>query len=124
MLLPRSILRESPPIFARQRASLMKASIADTRPRNWTRSFARQIETDEQKHFLRNYRSKTTGRSAASSPSYRPRLPRARTGDSSKRRATSLSASNGVGLTATEDHRGIQTQIAVSWNDSQRSLGQ
>src|SRR6266536_4983912 len=123
MLLQRSIWRELPRIFAREPISLVKASTADARHRSWTRSFEKQIGADDDEHSLRNYRFETRSRSATSSRSRLARFSSVRIRHSKERSAASLATRTGIGLTAAEHYRGVQTQIAVSWNHSQRFIG-
>src|SRR6266516_10953 len=66
MPLPRFTWPDLRTIFAKPQYWHARASTADARRRNWTRSFARQIENNEQKFSVRNSREKTPGGGAAS----------------------------------------------------------
>src|SRR6266487_6175824 len=124
MPLPPSILRALPRISGMQQTWLVKASTADGPHRNWMCWSGRQNEAHDQKHFLPNPGSKTTGRRTASSGSFFTRLSRARVGDSKERRSASVTTSARVELTAPKYYRGVQTQIAFRWNYSRRFNGQ
>src|SRR5438046_10161802 len=86
---PRSTLQAWPAISDVRLASLAKASIAETRHRSWTRSSARQIEVNDEKHFCADPGSKARGCVAASSLSFPARFPRARFRNSKERQAAS-----------------------------------
>src|SRR5262249_53636959 len=120
MPLRRSISAVLRSIFGMQPASLAKASIADVRHPSWMRWSGRQIEANDQKHLLRNPRSKTKGRSATSGGSFFTKSSRTRIGNSKEFGSASAFASAEARLAATKNHRGVQTQIAFGWNSSRR----
>src|SRR6266478_1902628 len=106
MPLPRSTWLDLRTIFAKPRCWHARASTADARRRNWTRSFARQIETYEQKFFLRNSRTKAPRDSADAGRSLHQPFPRTRAGNSTKGSAASLAESIGIGIAALENYCG------------------
>src|SRR5437762_8815600 len=122
MLLPRFMCPASHPIFPKQPLLPAKASIARSRHRNSTRWFARRITTDEHKFFIRHRHAKTRGARPIERRSCDEPYSRTRAGDSKYSRAASTVARVKIAIAAPENHRGVQTQIAFRWFDSQRSL--
>src|SRR5439155_25717887 len=99
-----------------------KASTADATCRNSRRRSAKQIDRNEQKFPYTNSCEKAAGGWTPSTRVFRPRISRARAGDSKQCHSAPPAASTGGGVTETEDYCGIQAQIAVGWNSSRRSF--